>query len=170
MCKTAEFKLPDRAHDSSNTLLSLTWQMYSLESIFSGFSQHDEDKQSDFSVEGERHNFVQHDDKTLKENTGDRQNSTYFSSIWALHHHHHHHYSSVSSIITINWCVCVCDCLIYPGITGWHDEDDTESKQWHESFSQAGRQRRGAWFIRHAPRQKINCRLNNKAGRTESQL
>lgn len=39
----------------------------SLESILSGFSQHDEDKQSHLSVEGERHDFVQHDNKTLKE-------------------------------------------------------------------------------------------------------
>lgn len=35
--------------------------------------------------------------------------------------------------------VCLTVCVIYPGITHWHDEDHTESKQWHEAFGQAGR-------------------------------
>lgn len=68
---------------------------HSLESVLSGFSQHDEDKQADFSVERERHDFVQHDDKTLKR----REENLII---------HHHQRSSFTSIITTNVCVCVC--------------------------------------------------------------
>lgn len=41
-------------------------QSDSLESIFSGLSQHDEDKQSHLRVEGEGHHLVQHDHETLR--------------------------------------------------------------------------------------------------------
>lgn len=63
-----------RAADGTERVLSgLVWS-HSLESVFSGLSQHDEDKQTDLSVQGERHHFVQHNHKTLKTeegNTGD---------------------------------------------------------------------------------------------------
>lgn len=38
----------------------------SLESIFSGLSQHDEDKQAHLRVEGEGHHLVEHDHETLR--------------------------------------------------------------------------------------------------------
>lgn len=38
----------------------------SLESIFSGLSQHDEDKQAHLRVEGERHHLVEHDHEALR--------------------------------------------------------------------------------------------------------
>lgn len=38
--------------------------------------------------------------------------------------------------------VCVCVCVIYPGITHRHNKDDNEPEQWHESFGHAGRKRK----------------------------
>lgn len=90
----------------------------SLEPVFSGFSQHDEDKQSHLRVQREWHKFVQHDDETLKKT--ERWKLTLWLVRKSSEQYHKHQYPVIVLLIYSNILqpfllesVCVCARLLF---------------------------------------------------------